>query len=66
MSTINNISQNGEDLAIFVPGLGAVLPDSVDIGKPSISVEELVALSTITQTPIEEILKPIDFPYWSL
>jgi len=66
MSTINNINQNGEELAIFVPGLGAVLPESDDNAKPCISVEELVALSTITQVPIEEILKPIDFPYWSL
>ncbi len=66
MSTLNNISQNDEALAIFVPGLGIVLPDSEKVVEPSISAEELVALSTITQTPIDEILKPIDFPYWSL
>ncbi len=66
MSTINNSSHNCEQLAVLVPGLGAVLSASDKNAEPRIRIVELVALSTITQTPIDEILKNIDFPYLSI
>jgi len=32
----------------------------------SLPIADLIEVSNLTQTPLEEILKPIDFPYWSL
>jgi hypothetical protein len=66
MSAVNNDNENDGVLAIFIPGVGALLPDSDRTSESFIPLEELTKLSKLTQTSMEEILKPIIFPYWSL
>lgn len=61
-----NINQpSEEELAILKPSLAELLSND-NIHEPCIPIAELIQLSNITQTPLDEILKPIDFPYWSL
>ena len=66
MSAVNNVNENDGALAIFILGVGAVLSDTDSATESFIPLEELTKLSKLTQTSMEEILKPINFPYWSL
>jgi hypothetical protein len=66
MSILNNISNINNELAVLIPGFGAVLLSDDENKEPDVPFEQLLEISAIADTPIDEIFKPIDFPYWSL
>lgn len=62
----NNLNNTNIELAVLIPGFGAVLPNDDESTEPKVPIDQLLELSAITETPIDELFKPIDFPYWSL
>jgi hypothetical protein len=66
MALSNNFNNISEELAVLIPGIGAILPNGDENTELGVPFDQILELSTITQTPIDEIFKPIDFPYWSL
>ena len=60
------LESTDDHIAFIILGIGAFLPNQKISENPAVPMNELVEFSCIIQTPIEEIFKPIKFPYWSL
>ena len=66
MSNKDYIELTGDQIAFVIDDIGAFLPYQNITESPVVPIDELREFSSIIQTPIEEIFKPIKFPYWSL